>query len=307
MLCESRQNMHMTDNERTTMSAANSRNMMTMGEIFDRLHQLPAIPAVVQVVMGSFRNVNLDTGTLAHQIAQDQGLSARVLRVANSSFYGMPRKIGSIQDAVMVMGFDSVRSLVLSVSFMHAFPPAPHDLFDRTAYWKRCLRVACYTDALAQCLKRDQQTAFTAGLFYEIGLLVLDVCAPELFADLLQQQKTSGLSLIEIEQSALGFDHAEIGAELARRWNFPQKIEQAIRHWRTPEHDPFEPVAGMVHVAALLEGGWSGEKLMERLPDTLRNRLQISWKRIAPCLPEADRLDAGVDSVLSEVRIKHAI
>lgn len=299
MLRESRQNIHMTDNERTTMPAANNRNTMTRDEIFDRLHQLPAMPAVVQEVMGSFRNVNLDTGTLAHQIAQDQGLSAKVLRVANSPFYGMPRKIGSIQDAVMVMGFNTVRSLVLSAGFMHAFPPVPHDLFDRRAYWKRSFRVAHYTKALAQYLRQGQQTAFTAGMFYEIGLLVLDVCAPELFADLLRQQKTSGLSLIEIEQSALGFDHAEIGAELARRWNFPPEIEQVVRCWRTPEHKPFEPVAGMVHAAALLESGLSGEALMAHLPDAVRDRLGISWERIAPCLPEPDQLDASVDSMLA--------
>ncbi len=272
--------------------------MSSKEEILARLHQLPAMPVVVQEVMASFRNNNLDSTILAHKIAQDQGLSAKVLRVANSPFYGLPRKIGSIQDAVTVMGFNSVRSLVLAAGFMHAFPPVSRGQFDRRAYWKRSFRVACYAQALAQCLRQNRQAAFTAGMFHDVGQLVLDVCIPGEFADMLQQQETSGLDLTGIEQSRLGFDHAEIGAEMARRWNFPPELEHAIRYWRMPEHEPFEPVTGVVHVAALLESGLSGADLMARLPKTLRDRLKIDWKRLETCLPELEQLAAEADLML---------
>src|SRR4030065_1666415 len=96
-------------------------------------HNPPAIPAVVQEIIASFRDANLDIPTLARKIAQDQALSAKALRVANSSFYGLPRKVGSIQDAVMVVGFNSMRSVVLSAGFMHAFPHTPGNSFDRHA------------------------------------------------------------------------------------------------------------------------------------------------------------------------------
>lgn len=269
-------------------------------EIFAKLHQLPSMPVVIQEVMASFKNANLDSATLARKIAQDQGLSAKVLRIANSSFYGLTRKTGSIQDAVVVLGFNSVRSLVLSAGFVHVFPPpSPGGLFDRHAYWIRSLRVAAYTKALAQCLKQDQQMAFTAGMFHDIGQLVLDICIPEQFASILQQQKTSGLNLIEIEQSQLGCDHALIGAEVARRWNFPPEIEHATHYWRTPDHEPFEPITGMVHVAVLLESGLSGDTLISHLPEMLRDRLQISWKRIEAGMPEAEQLNAEANSVLA--------
>ena len=274
--------------------------MITKDEILSRLHQLPAMPVVVREVMASFKNDNVGGATLARRIAQDQGLSAKMLRVANSSFYGLPRKIGSIQDAVAVMGFNSVRSLVLSAGFMHAFPPAPHGMFDRRAYWKRSFRVACYAQVLAQCLRQDRQMAFTVGMFHDVGQLVLDVCIPQQFADLLQQQKTSGLNLIEIEQSQLGFTHAEIGAEMAKRWNFPPEIEHAIRYWNEPQHEPFELVTGLVHVAALLESGLRGDELMARLPKMLCDRLKISWERIEACLPEPEQLDAEAETMLAE-------
>lgn len=268
-------------------------------EILAKLHQLPSLPLIVQEVIASFKNANLDSAVLARKIAKDQGLSARVLRVANSSFYGWPRKIGSIQDAVVVMGFNSVRSLVLSAGFVHAFPPTPGSLFDRHEYWKRSFRVAVYAKALAQCLRQDQQTAFTAGLFYEVGQLVLDVFIPEQFANILQQQKASGVDLVEIEQARLGFDHTLIGAEMANRWNFPPEIEHAIHHWRTPEREPFQPIACIVHVAALLESGLSGDALISHLPETLRDRLKISWERIEACMPAPGELDAVANLMLA--------
>ena len=266
--------------------------------ILDRLHQLPAMPLVVQEVMSSFRNANVGSAIMAHKIEFDQGLSARVLRVANSSFYGLSREVGSIQDAVTVLGFDTIRSLVVTAGFTRAFAATADDLFDRHAYWMRSFRVATYTEALAQCLGGVRQLSFTSGLFHDVGQLVLSICIPEKFADILVQQKTSGLSLIEVEQSVLGFDHAEIGAEMAKRWKFPHEIENAIHFWCTPEHEPFEPIAGMLYVAVSIENGLSGDALMNSLPKMLRDRLQISWERIEPCMPQPDQLDAVANLML---------
>lgn len=260
--------------------------------ILDKLHQLPAMPLVVREVMSSFRNANVGSAIMARKIELDQGLSARVLRVANSSFYGLSREVGSIQDAVTVLGFDTVRSLVVSAGFTRAFPANGDELFDRHAYWMRSFKVASYTEALAQCLGGMRQLSFTSGLFYDVGQLVLSICIPEKFADILAQQKATGLNLIKVEQAVLGFDHSEIGAEMAKRWNFPPEIEHAINFWRIPEHEPFEPLSGMVYVAVLLERGLKGDALIDNLSQKLRDRLRISWERIEPGMPQPDQLDA---------------
>ena len=268
--------------------------------VLARLHQLPMLSILVQEVIASFKDDHLDRSTLAYKISQDQGLSAKVLRVANSPFYGLSRMVGSVQDAVLVMGFNAIRSLALSAGFVLAFPETPGNRFDRRAFWLRSFRVACYTQALAKHLNQDpQQESFTIGMFHDIGQLVLDVCIPEQFAAILAQQEISGLSLIEIEQSELGFDHASIGAEMAKHWNFPQEIEQAIRYWRTPEHEPFGKFTGMVHVAVLLEEGLRGEELFNRLPKTLCDHLQLSWERIKAGMPEQEQLD-GVATMILE-------
>lgn len=268
-------------------------------DLIANLQRLPSLPLAVQAVIASFSDPDLDTALLGHKIEQDQGLSAKVLRVANSPFYGLPRKVGSMQDAVVVLGFDAIRSLVMSAGVMQSFPPLPDSAFDRKTYWRRSFHVASYAKALADCLRQGQTMAFTAGMFYDIGQLVLDACMPEQFSGILELQKTSGQDLIEIERSALGFDHAMIGAEAAKHWNFPPEIEHAIRCWRIPEGEPFGPVAGIVHVAALLESGLRGDGLMARLPAPLCERLQISWARIGASLPEQGDLDAAANLMLA--------
>lgn len=267
--------------------------------IIANLHRLPSLPLAVQAVIASFSGSGPDIALLGRKIAQDQGLSARVLRVANSPFYGLPRKVGSMQDAVVVLGFDAIRSLVMSAGVIQNFPTLPGSAFDRKAYWRRSFRVAGYARALADCLRQGQQMAFTAGMFHDIGQLVLDACIPELFSEILEQQRISGQSLIEAEQSRLGFDHALIGAEVARLWNFPPEIEHAIRYWYTPESVAFEPVTGIVYAAALLESGLRGDGLMARLPESLCERLKISWAHIEASLPEPGDLDAAASLMLA--------
>ena len=271
---------------------------MDKNTILDKLHQLPAMPKVVQEVMASFRNDNVGSAALAHKIALDQGLSARVLRVANSSFYGLEREVESIQEAVTVLGFDTVRSLVVSAGFTRAFPVSADNLFDRHEYWLHSFRVATYTETLARCLNGSNQLAFTCGMFHEVGQLVFSICIPEKFSEILALQKNSGSSLVEIERELLGFDHAEIGAEMARRWNFPPGIEHAIRYWRNPVREPFELTTGVVHVAVLLEGGMVGQTLMDSLPERLGDRLQLSWERIKECMPEPEQLDVMANLML---------
>ena len=264
---------------------------ISKNEILSKLHQLPSMPQVVQEVMASLQNKKLDISVLASMIARDQGLSAKVLRVANSSFYGQPRNVASVQDAVVVLGFNCVWSLVLAAGLANVFPVAPGSLFDRNEYWQRSFRVAGYAKAVAQGLHQEPQMAFTAGLFHEVGQLVLDVCIPDQFSQVLLQQKNSALSLVEIELSQWDFDHALIGGEMARQWSFPSEIEHAVHYWRTPEQKPFQPVTGLIHAAVLLESGFRADHFIEKLPGTLRDKLQINWKSIAAYMPDPNQLE----------------
>lgn len=275
-----------------------------MHEILNNLHQLPSIPAVVQELIASFDNPDLDSHHLAQKIGQDQALSAKVLRVANSAFYGLPRQIGSIQEAVTVLGFSAVRSLVLSAGFVGAFASdGATTCVDRNLYWQRSLATATYARAVAICLRQDGEMAFSAGLLCDIGVLVLDVCDHERFSALWQSVQEGGNGLIEAERAAFGFEHAELGAEVARRWKFPPLIEDAIHYHYQPEHQPLQMLTGIVQVAALL-ARFSEEKLPEEewfggIPQYLRDALKLDEDKLHRYLPLPEQLEAAKNQIFS--------
>lgn len=274
-----------------------------MDHVLNKLHQLPSIPAVVQELIASFDNPELDSQKLAFKIGQDQALSAKVLRVANSAFYGLPRQVGSIQEAVTVLGFSTIRSLVLSAGFIDTFATSGADCIDRKLYWQNSMATAAYAKAIAKCLRQDVEMAFSAGLLNDIGILVLDVCDHERFAELWQRVQESGGVLVETEHAAFGFDHAELGAEVARRWKFPHAIEEAIRNHYQPVQKPFQKLTGIVQLAALLarfdREMLPGDEWFEKIPLVLRDALHLEQVAFMKCLPLPEQLEAAKNQMLS--------
>ncbi len=109
-----------------------------------------------------------------------------------------------------------------------------------------------------------------------------------------------GVSLLELERAELGFDHAEIGAELIRLWNFPQEIEQVVRYWHQPEQSPtFNPLVCLVYIAASLESGSSLEELRTRLAQTSCKQWAVNWELLATALPQADQLQEAASLALN--------
>jgi HD-like signal output (HDOD) protein len=251
--------------------------------IFDKLYQLPSLPYVVQELIASFNKTDLDTLTLAQKIEHDQALSAKVLRMANSSFYGLTRKVGSIKEAVTILGFEMVRSIVISVGLVEHFPASPDSEFDRSLYWQRCYRVATLSNEIAMILNMERNFAFIAGMFYEIGLLVLDLTIPKQFYELLRKQCDLKLRLEEIEKSELGFDHFDIGADVIHQWNFPVEIEQLIRHWNDSDQGLLikcNPLSCIVHLAVLIEAGADRKKLVAEVSKNGCAQIPINWEKI---------------------------
>lgn len=269
-----------------------------MEKVLAQLHRLPAIPAVVQQVVASLTSdIGLDE--LTAQIGHDQVLTARLLRVANSSFYGFPRKVASLHDAVVVMGLAGVRSMALSIGFVHAFANDGNDPLDRTEYWKRCFRIAGYARAVAKCVRQPQEIAFTAGMLHDIGQLVLAICLPDQYAEAVARAQADGSDLIAAEEAVLGFHHGMLGAEVARRWNFPPEIEQAIRDCRSPRDEALPPLSAIVCMAICLDRGNSPASILAAMPPSWREDVGPDGGKLAAAMPDRNQLEAGMAGLLA--------
>jgi putative nucleotidyltransferase with HDIG domain len=198
---------------------------------------LPTLPESVSRLLGMVDEPDTSARTLAQAISTDQVLTARVLKLANSSYYGFQQKVGTVSLALVVLGFQSVKDLALTTSVMRAFGRASADgRFDMRAFWEHALSVGVASRHLSRVLRVGTPgEAFTAGILHDIGQVVLHEYHPEAFQEALRLVREGGKSLHEAEVEVLGAGHPQVGGWLCRRWNLPDKICQAV----SLHHGPF--------------------------------------------------------------------
>ena len=256
-----------------------------------RIAALPSLPSVAAELLSGDAIEELDVAPLARRIAADQVLAARALRVANSPFYGMPGMVGSIQEAIVVLGFRAVRSLVISAAAVQALASLkPGRNFSPRTFWRHSVGTAVAARHLAMLSGRNAEAAFTAGLLHDIGQLVLCVAFPRHYAAVLARSQGHELPLVAAELEYLGLTHAEAGAMRATRWGLPQSMREAIALHHQPDEARADSLVDLTHVANVLAHGLEFSTPLEEpvppLSDTAWNRLNIDWARLAPTLDQ---------------------
>lgn len=222
---------------------------MKLESLLDRPNKLPTIPKVSQQLMRSFGDENVTVEEIARHLSADPTMSAKLLRLANSAYFNLSRTIGTVDDALRMLGFTMVRNLVLGQSLGAAFRDTPG--MQMAQFWRYNLYAACGSRWLAQRTGADADSTFTVGLLHGIGQLHLHAAEPREAASLDRQCHVLGAGRAEAERAAFGFHHGEVAAELARIWNFPAPIVSALRAVPEPlAAPPFSPPAGCVHLAA---------------------------------------------------------
>lgn len=202
-----------------------------MKKMIEQATNLPSIPEVVQKLIASMNDEDVSTEKLANIITSDQAITAKVLRLANSARYGGQRKVGSVKDALVVLGRDALRTLVLSIGLVSSFK-APAS-FDLKAYWRHSFMMANRAKWLAKLFKVDAEVAYTCGLLHGIGEYLIHIMKPEL-AQVIDQQVAEGAPRRKTEQDLFGFDYTVAGSELAKYWKFPDDIVDAILWQQQP-------------------------------------------------------------------------
>lgn len=205
-----------------------------------RISDLPTISPVASKILVMIDQPNVTAGQLGSIIEQDQALTARLLRIANSPYYGFPRQISTIELAIVLLGFDAVKEIVLTF-LLHSLTAKVHStILDTLQFWQYSVFCAVTARFLSRRFGyRVSSEAFVTALLHDIGVLVLASVAPEEYLKVREKQKNLGLSLVDAESAILGATHATIGGWIARRWNLPDALVHAIEqhHSRPPELD----------------------------------------------------------------------
>ena len=232
--------------------------------IVRKLGSLPTLPQVVSRIMKTTLDEGSSASDVASIISTDQALTSRVLRVANSAFYGFEEQIATVSHAVVILGFEAVKTMCLSVSVFEMFGEGGED-FDREAFWEHSLAAAVAAKVISKKSgKVPLEEAFVGGLLHDIGRVVLDQYMHEEFMLALADCKT-GEDLSAAEGKRCGMDHTEVGGALAEHWRLPQPLRDAIvLHHSGIDVVAEMPLAATVRLANLLVGsegmGFSGDQ-----------------------------------------------
>ena len=222
---------------------------LVLDDIVRTLQDLPSLPAVVMELLGSIDQEDVDISVLAKKVSHDQALTAKTLRLANSSLYSLQVKVTTIQQAITFLGFQTTRNLITAAAVTGCFAQGQCAGFSHKAFWRHSIATAACCKVLARRMRVNQDYAFTAGLLHDIGRLVLVSTFPQQYEEVLAHQRRTDSALLDAEREVMGVDHVVAGAALAQHWNFSDTMKTAI----ACHHDPDAPGAGLlamiVHVA----------------------------------------------------------
>lgn len=267
-------------------------NALATTEVIARIRDLPSLPVVVLDLLDTIGKEDIDIKSLADRVARDQALAAKALRLANSSFYGMSRRVTTIPQAISILGFETVRTLITAAAVAGNFSANEQSAFNFTAFWRHALGTAICARVLARTLHVNQEYAFVAGLLHDIGRLVLVTFFTKQYDAVIAYRKERDCYLFEAERQVLEVDHAVIGEALTRQWKFPDAMQRAIAHHHDQQLRETGSLAAIVHVADVLahalDQSAEEDDLVPPLSDTIWNSLGINEGSLMQVLKEAD-------------------
>jgi HD-like signal output (HDOD) protein len=252
---------------------------MQLEDLLNYPRALPAMPRAVTDLLGEMSQEDPSPRRIGDLISRDPALTTRVLRLSNSAFFRVSRKIGSADEAVALLGLTHVRSLVMAAALGSGFKNVPG--IDLKQFWRYSLRVADISRSLAGLLRQNEGNAFTAGLIHAIGILIMHIAMPERVAPLNMQTPALDLHRAAAEKAAFGYCYAEVGAGMIEKWQFPPEMVSALGNQIEPfEGEAYDPQAGVLNLAS-----WRSRA----------EELQLDSSGLATTFPDMVGLTLGLD------------
>jgi HD-like signal output (HDOD) protein len=272
-------------------------------KLVERVQGLPTLPSMLNNINQMILNPRTSAKEVAQVISSDPALTSKVLRVVNSSFYGFPNRITTVTHAIVILGFNTVKSIVLSSTIFDVFRRTvkPGD-FDRTEFWKHSIGCGAAAKVVGRRLNYPMlEELFIAGLLHDVGKIVMDQFLPDKFLEVLSLVRQKDILIAEAELQVLGATHADVGAWLFEKWNLSKGLVETTRCHHNPALASDNPkFSEIIHLSDILvraiRFGNGGDNKIPALSET-------AWKSLGLAEGEMDDLLAQTGAEIERAMI----
>lgn len=221
--------------------------------ILDKVKDLPTLPDVIHKVLALMQDDSTAAEKLSNLISYDHAISSRLLKVANSAYYGMRRNVATVQHAIVILGYREITSLVLGIGVFDIMKGDKSEAaLEKEKFWMHSMgsaiagRIICRRTGGA-----NPETAYTASLLHDIGKLVLDIIFPQEYVNIIKKVRKNGADVFEVEEEVFGFCHADVGGWLCDRWKLPQILSSPIslHHHVEKADENYVQLTSIIHLA----------------------------------------------------------
>lgn len=272
--------------------------MPSAQELVESCETLISLPDVYVRVRKVVDDPHSSMADLAQALSCDPSLTARVLQVVNSPFYGVPRKIDTLSQAVNLLGMPPVQNIVFATSVAKAFTKLPPSVMNMMEYWRKSVLCALMATQLARaCRLPESERLFISGLLRDVGHLVLYQTVPDRAESALVEATNLNQPLAEVERASIGCDYAEVGGELLNKWGMPIHLEQAVRYHLSPElASEASGDAAILFAAGVLTDYLDAHGLHATVPSDVRKAA------LSPLQLDEHTLDQAVPDALGQLK-----
>jgi len=263
-------------------------------EVVQQEFELASLPDIFYQITKSLENPKSSAAYVAEVISKDVALSAKLLKLVNTPFYGFPSKIDTLSRAVTIVGTNQLTNLALGISVIAAFSDIPEEYFTLKEFWLHS--VTCGTIARLLASKAGllgDEKFFVAGLLHDIGRLVMLKNHPEASTAVLRQAKVGRRALVDVEKTLWGCTHADIGGKLLKAWKLPPTLQSLVQHHHTPHKAPVVKEAAVIHIADFLTHGLgigaSGASLVPLFDEEAWDSLSLTVATLDEITRQAER------------------
>jgi HD-like signal output (HDOD) protein len=285
--------------------ALSDNPVTTIDRIVEETSTVYSLPLFYERLNETINHPRSSIEDISRIITEDQGLTARLLRLANSPMFGCYARVDSITKAVTIIGTQQLRDLALAASVMGVFKGIPEDLLNMTSFWRHCIACGIIARSLAVYRRESNvERLFVSGMLHDVGQVVLAASRPEITRELLEAHRDTGKLYLELERERLGFDHAELGGALLKKWKIPASIGEPV----ACHHDPgtaeqFRLETALIHLADIIcqamELGQGAEWGVPPLDEPAWERLGLTPHMLGAVLKQSESQIAETFAILS--------